>query len=127
MKDFFSYIYYRINESYFKWDGRKGFTSLLGVSMIQFMWPFVLLVLISKFTLEPTDLNRYGKAASYIGALIFFVIVFINYVVYNGKYNFYRSKWGNEERKKRIRKGILIVLLMAVPWILLPLIINSRF
>jgi hypothetical protein len=127
MKEFFGYIYYRINKAYFKWDGRAGFTSILGVSMIQFMWLFVLIVFVSKFYFLPGELEPYVKGIKYAALACLGVIILLNYITYNGKYNYYRSQWREEDRRQRITRGILIVLLMALPWILFPIIVNSRF
>ena len=127
MKNFFGYIYYRVNKVYFKWDGRRGFTSLLAVSMIQIMWPFILFALVSKFIWLPGELSSYKQEIKIFVLAIFAIIIFVNYLVYDQTFHLYRRKFSAEDQKKAVTRGVGIVLLLVLPWILLPIIINSRF
>ena len=125
MKEFFGYIYYRLNKVYFKWDGRRGITSILAISMIQFIWPFIALLLVSRFAFTPSELAPFKSEVKYAACIIFIMLYFFNYKVYSQNYNAYKNKWRNEGMKQKKQRGVGIILLLALPWMLLPIIINS--
>jgi hypothetical protein len=128
MRDFFDYAYYRINKVYLRWDGESGITSIIGVSMIQILWPVCFILFLSKILMPPLSLAPHSRTLGYITVIILSVTVFLNYRLYNGKFNLFKSKWDTEPMATRRLKGALIVLLMVLPWLLLFIIgkINNK-
>lgn len=117
MKFFFDYIYYRITQFYFKWDGRTGGTAIVAISMIQTLLVGDIVVFLSRLILERNDTTPYSKTIAYVfgGMLVLFVIY--NYRKYNGSYNKFRSFWKEETRNQRFVKGLLVIACLIIPWV----------
>ena len=121
---FFAYIYYRINRFYFKWDGRRGSTALVGLTSIQVLWIFDLYLALDKFYLSRKIILEYRHEITYSFMLLMLLLLAINYKIFDGQYNKYRSKWKNEMKSTSFIRGILIILLIVTPMLLIPIIIN---
>ena len=121
MTKIFEYIYYRLTKAYFKWDGRTGITAIIAVSMIQTLLFADLVTLVTRGFLNRVETAPYSKIIAYTFGVIMVIIIWINYNRYNGQYNMLSSRWKNETRRERILKGILVVILLILPWI--PIII----
>src|SRR5690349_5999500 len=95
---FFDYIYYRMNKFYFKWDGRNGITSVIGISMIQCFVLFDLLFFIERifYTRQQIADSNTAKIGSYIVVACLIGLIIYNYFKYYGKYNLLKSRWKNE-------------------------------
>ena len=118
---FFEYIYYRLNSFYFKWDGRNGFTSIIGVSMIQSILLGDVILLILKVFLTDYEISLYSKSLSYGVIFIFLIICFVNSYKYKNRFNEFKTFWKNETAIQRRYKGGLVVFSLIMPWILLVL------
>lgn len=122
----FEYIYYRLTRLYFKWDGRKGITSIISIAMIQMVLLMILtgLLLLIFFRVdiifEYIDFYKYFIGFSYV---LFLVLA---YRKYTGRYNQLRLRWKNESRKIFYFKGLIVLLSLVVPWVLFVLIIVNR-
>lgn len=109
------YIYYRFAKAYYKWDGESGITGIMAVAL------FVSLVLIdilgivyfNAFTNEFRMENK--ENAKFVGILLIAGVIFLSLRKYKNKLPLFEKKWGNEERGKKIRNGILIILLLLLP------------
>lgn len=121
MKFFFEYIYYRITQFYFKWDGRTGGTAIVAISMIQTLLIGDIVVFLSILLLEKGDTSPYSKTIAYFFGIILVMLVIYNYRKYNGRYNKFRSFWKKETRRERFFKGVLVITSLICPWI--PIII----
>lgn len=126
MKNLFGYIFYRISRAYFKYDGRKSYTAILGITLIQCVWLLAFIGLIARFFILPKDTKPYTSIIKTVGVVFFFLIVFINYKIYINKYNFYRSKYINEPSNQAKLHGLLIIISLILPWILIYYIANSN-
>jgi hypothetical protein len=114
---YFDYIYFRMTQAYFKWDGRTGGTSIVAITMVQTL----LLSDISLFVLRLFYSRNETKNHLFLGkcvTLLLYTILFIyNYRKYNGKYNKLRFYWKDETRRIRIYKGFLVIISLILPWI----------
>jgi uncharacterized membrane-anchored protein len=122
MQNFFDYIYYRVNQVYFKWDGRNGITSIIAVSMLQTMVIADICLLGMKILFDKSLLAPYSRIIAYIAVGVLGIFTLFNYFKYKDKYNKLKTQWSNEPKKQRVLKGILVVLLLLMPWIFLVII-----
>lgn len=122
---FFAYIYYRINRFYFKWDGRRGSTAIVGLTSIQVLWIFDLYLAIDKCYLSRKIILEHKNEIAYSFIALMLLLLAINYKLFDGNYNKYRSKWKNEMKSTSFIRGILIILLIVTPLLLIPIVINS--
>lgn len=116
---FFDYIYYRVNAFYFKWDGRNGITSVISVSMIQFLILFNLSSSIIRFFYTRKQTAPFSKSIGYVGVAIFIVLMLINYLKYYNSYNRFKTYWKNELPEVRKKKGWMVLAVMILPWVYL--------
>jgi len=119
VSDIFEYLYYRITKAYYKWDGEEGVTAIIAISMLQTLLIGDLAIIIIRFFFDRSETFEYAKIASGIGIGIFFVLCFFNFRKYRKKFNEYQVKWGNENKVKRIIRGILIIFLLTIPWLII--------
>lgn len=122
---FFDYIYYRVIQVYFKWDGRNGATALIGVVMIQTLLILDVIAFVTRLFLSRQETVYYANTGKWFAILLFIILMFYNYSKYQGRYNKLRLFWKNEDRATRIRKGILVLLALIVPW--MPLVLIGIF
>jgi hypothetical protein len=118
MKDFFfGYFYYRITQAYFRWDKRNSITAAIGITMIQSLLSFDIIILVwiriagrkSSGPLYPLWVNY-----SWVGVSILLIIY--NHNKYFNKYSHYKMKWKDETKRQRVLKGILVLFFMILPW-----------
>lgn len=119
-KFYFDYIYFRITQVYFKWDGRTGATAMVAITMVQTL----VLSDVSLFILRLFYSRNETKKFTFIQwavLIVSFVLLIYNYQKYNGKFNKLRFYWKDETRRERIGKGFLVIISLVLPWI--PLIL----
>lgn len=116
---FFDYIYYRLIQFYFKWDGRNGITAVIGVSMIQCLILFDLLSLIERFFYSKEQIvsTQNAKVIGYLAVFILFSLIIYNYYKYKDKFNSYKRRWKDESRKTRKLKGVAVLACLILPWL----------
>lgn len=117
---YFDYIYFRITQAYFKWDGRTGATAIIAITMVQTL----ILSDVSLFILRLFYSRNETKNfifIQWVALIISFVLLIYNYQKYSGKYNKLRFYWKDETRRVRIGKGFLVIVSLILPWI--PLIL----
>lgn len=117
MNKVFDYIYYRLNQAYFKWDGRNGATSIVGLSMFQSMIIGDVIALIFMIFLNDNQIKANSKYLLYPWLVLFIVLIVFNVRKYKNRYNFLKAQWSTETRSQRIIHGLLVVLALAVPWV----------
>lgn len=120
---FFDYIYYRLIQFYFRWDGRNGITAVIGVSMIQCLILFDLLFLGKRlfYSKEQIISTQNTKVIGYIAVCILFALIAYNYYKHKDKFNSYKRRWKDESPKTRKLKGVMVLACLILPW--LPLIL----
>lgn len=116
MNFFFDYIYYRVNQFFFKKDGRKGDRSINAVTWIQFgifLNVYIIILEILDFHTKKgfSPLVKWGIIGVGLG------VFYYNDWRYSGKYNKYRFHWKDESKETRFYKGILVIISLIVPWV----------
>src|SRR5688572_11591556 len=121
----FNYIYYRITKAYFKWDGRTGITGIVGITMIQVLLLMDMNAIFNVLFLSRNQTNDFVNFGKWVYLVLYFVLLGINYKKYSGQYNSFRAKWKEESKRQKVRKDVMVVLSLLVPWI--PLILIGIF
>jgi len=117
MSFFFDYIYYRVTQFYFKWDGRTGGTAIVAVSMIQTLLVGDIAIFLLRLVFDRSDTAPYAKTIAYFFGGILVLLMIYNYRKYNGSYNKFRSFWREETNSQRLVKGFFVIASLIIPWI----------
>lgn len=80
---FFDYIYYRLIQVYFKWDGRNGATALIGIVMIQALLILDVMVFTIRLFYDRDVTKNYVGVGKWIIILIFIGLMIYNYRKYH--------------------------------------------
>lgn len=121
MMFFFDYIYYRVKKKLYKKDSEGIFASCM-VAAIQILTLADILLLISKLFLTRVDTAPYAKLIALFGGVLFVIAVAINFRKYHKSYWAFWEHWKNEPEDDRSRKGWLVFLSIASPFLILILI-----
>lgn len=114
------YVYYRVCDFYkIKKDSSAEFTGVLVISLIEIFFVLDLLVIIRIFWEYPIS-DNFSK---YWGLLPAILVAYINWKKYQEprKYRVFRKIWKDEDPEKREVRGIGIVILIIVVF-LIPLL-----
>lgn len=107
MKTFFEYFFYKIAKLNIKFT--KPDKSIASVSGVQFL--VILNIVIFFYSLLLPHSSRklnYIEIIFIVGLL--FVINYLNMPIYQGRYEEFDKRWGNEDRKKKIIGYIIVIL-----------------
>lgn len=115
MNFFFEYIYYRLTKLFFKRDGRRGFTGIAFISLMQGLIAGAFLLQISKWTLTEEIRALCRTEIGYLAVLITIFILIYNYKKYNDMYNKCRYYWKDETKEIWLLKGFYVFLTFLVP------------
>ena len=126
MSFFFDYIYYRITKAYFKWDGRKGITSIVAIAMVQMVLLMIVVSLLSLTFYTTEEISNAPNAYKYTLVLPYLLFSFLAFRKYENKYNQFKKHWKDEIKEVRILKGFGVFLSLLLPWIVFILIIVKR-
>lgn len=123
---FFDYIYYRLLQFYFKWDGRNGITAVIGVSMIQCLVLFDVILLVERFIYGKEQIisDQNAKIVAYLGVAGLFVLIAFNYFKYKNKFNSFKNRWKQESLRSRQLKGFAVLVCLILPWV--PLVLLGK-
>jgi hypothetical protein len=119
-KFYFDYIYFRMTQAYFRWDGRTGGTAIVAIMMVQTLVVFDVFLFILRIFYDCNEINHFVFIKWGLIGMSFMFLIY-NYQKYNGRYNKLRYYWKEETRRTRIGKGILVIISLILPWI--PLIL----
>jgi hypothetical protein len=119
---FFDYIFYRVNDFYFKWDGKGTSTAIAAVSMVQSFMIADIIGFTLRILFDRDQTAPYAKAIALTWATLTFGIFIWNYVKFNDKYEQLKDYWKNESLNQSRLKGLLVILSIVLPWIPLILI-----
>jgi H+/Cl- antiporter ClcA len=121
---FFDYIYYRLLQFYFKWDGRNGITAVIGVSMIQCLVLVDVMLWGERFIYSKKQIisDQNAKMVAYLGVAVLFGLIAFNYFKYRNKFNSFRNRWKQESSRSRRLKGFAVLACLILPWIPLVLL-----
>lgn len=118
---YFDYIYFRMTQAYFKWDGRTGATGIIAITMVQLLLLMDFFVFIMRIFYDRNETKNYLFLGKFVILVLYTILFIYNYRKYNGKYNKLRYYWKDEPRRVRIGKGFLVIVSLILPWI--PLIL----
>jgi len=124
MNTFFDYIFYRATEFFFIKSGRRGFPAISLITLMQGFSIATVVNLIANNVISKTTRELHYKEFGYIGAIIFALLLYINYGRYVGKYNKLRFKWKDEDPTKRFFKGILVIISLILPPVIFTIVSN---
>lgn len=116
--DCFAYFFFRINQLWLK-VGYKNAQHATGIlAMLQ---TFILVdIFIIVYTNSFTSVKEYRMPTFFYYSFIvlFFILFYYNLKKYSYNYFIYLKRWENEDKSKRVMKGILIILLIiSIPFI----------
>ena len=114
MSFFFDYIYYRITQFYFKWDGRRGITALASICLIELMLLIDILLLYLK-VVNGTTKRQAHPIEQWLFVAFYIIIYIYNNKKYGDNYNKYRYYWKDEPPGKRFYKGFFVILALVTP------------
>ena len=121
MTFFFDYIYYRVKKKLYKKDSEGIFASCM-VAAIQILTLADILLLVSKLFLTRVDTAPHAKLIAQFGGALFVIAVVINFRKYHKSYWAFWEYWKNESADERNRRGWLVFLSIALPFLILILI-----
>jgi membrane protein YdbS with pleckstrin-like domain len=113
------YIFYRTAKFFYKKDGASGHRAIILLSTFQSLViiEIVLIMVFSFYTRE--EIYQFTSVAKFLGGAICILVFFLNFWKYKNKYKLFRDKWRNEEIKIKQKRGILIVVVLIIPWLVL--------
>lgn len=115
-------MYYRLAVWYFKFE-KKGRVSygasiLVSLSQILILTDIYGLLLLELYS-QPERQLLMGKFKPYYIVSIL-IITFVNDFRYKDKYDIFKEKWQNQNKRDKNLYGILIFLLLIVPLVFIP-------
>ncbi|MBX2969733.1 MAG: hypothetical protein KF803_10215 [Cyclobacteriaceae bacterium] len=120
---FFDYIYYRITEFYFRWDGRIGVTAIAVISLMQILLFLGVAMMLNKSLIGITTFS-YPKAIASFFVIGVFGLFAYNLSRYRKKYSQLKLYYNKEKPNVRTIKGFLIILLFICCWLQIIIISN---
>jgi membrane protein YdbS with pleckstrin-like domain len=114
---YFDYIYFRITQAFFKWDGRTGATGIIAITMVQLLLLMDFFVFIMRIFYDRNETKNHLFLGKFVILVLYAILFIYNYRKYNGKYNKLRFYWKDEPRRVRIYKGFLVIISLVLPWI----------
>jgi hypothetical protein len=117
----FDYIYYRLYQFYFKWDGRLAATATLGVAFTQAMIIADCLLIPLRLNYSRPEIAPYSKTLAYCGVGILALLTWYNHRKYRKRIHALHKAWKYEHAPIKKKRGYLVVIFMILP--LIPLIV----
>ena len=114
MSFFFDYIFYRVTQFYFKWDGRRGLTAIAAISLIELMLLIDAALLYFRLV-NGTNKRQMHPGEQWLVAAICMALFINNSKKYDNNYNKYRHYWKDESQGKRFYKGFFVLLALVIP------------
>jgi hypothetical protein len=125
-RNVYSYMYYRLASWYFKIEGKGkisyGATAIVTLSQVLILTDVIGFVILDRFPQAERSVIIHKFYPFY---LVFILIVaFINDKVYKNKFEIFHERWKNETGKPKNMGNIVIILLILLPLILIPVLLN---
>lgn len=119
-------MYYRLATWYFKFEkkGRISYGASILVSLSQVL---ILTDILGYFLLEFYEQSERQMLMSKFKPLyiiLILIIAIVNDFRYKNKYDIYKEKWGDLSKKQKNFYGIVIFLLLIIPLVFIPIILN---
>ncbi len=128
MKGFsiYPYMYYRLATWYFRFE-KKGKISY-GASILVSLSQVIILTDILGFFLlefyEQSERQIVMDKFKPVYIILLLAIAFLNDFRFKNKYDIYKEKWENQSKKEKNLYGLIIFLLLIIPLIFAPIILN---
>ena len=126
MFEIYSYMYYRLATWYFKYEKKGkisyGASILVSLSQVMIITDIFGIVFLELFNKTEGQLFIDKIKPYYIVSII--LIAFVNDFKYMNKYEVLDKKWGNISRKEKNLYGVYIFLLLVIPIVFIPIILN---
>ncbi len=114
MKFYFDYFYYRIFKLFIKERSDKGSRAIFFITMVEVCLFLGILQIALVFFCEKDGIELFLSYYSWLVLLVIFPVGFINYNMYRDRYNEFDDYWGNETKRRRVLKGLLMILTAIV-------------
>lgn len=116
---FCDYIYYRLTQIYWKWEGRNSITSTIVITLAQICMITDIFLLVMYFFVSHESYRQHLLLIKIIVVVIFLITLLYNFKKYKNKYSEYNLHWKSEARNLRFLKGSLVLLILGLPLVLL--------
>ncbi len=122
----YSYMYYRLATWYFRFEkkGKISYGASILVSLSQVM---ILTDILGFFLLEfyeQSERQIVMDKFKPVYIILLLAISFLNDFRFKNKYDIYKEKWENQSKKDKNFYGLVIFLLLIIPLIFTPIILN---
>ena len=121
MNFFPHYVYYRITKRFYRKDS-DGVFAVCMISAVQLLIMVDSLILLSKLFVSREDTAPYAKTIAWIVGLIFICLAIVNFRKFHRKYWFFWEHWKDERPDDARRKGWVVFVSVATPFLILFLI-----
>lgn len=118
----FEYTYYRVTRAYYKWDINKGITAIFAIAMFQTLIISDFLIFILKLFYNRSETMSYSKQFALAGCSLFIILSVLNHLRFKDKYEELKLRWENENTTQRRIRGILLIIMLVIPWSILILL-----
>lgn len=119
-------MYYRLATWYFRFE-KKGKISYGASILVSLSQVLILTDILGFFFLEFYEQSErqivMDKFKPFYIVLIL-TIAFLNDFRFKNKYEIYKKKWGNQNKKAKNLYGLVIFLLLIIPLIFIPIIVS---
>ncbi|OQX74412.1 MAG: hypothetical protein B6D64_12800 [Bacteroidetes bacterium 4484_276] len=119
-------MYYRLATWYFRFE-KKGKISY-GASILVSLSQVIILTDILGFFLlefyEQSERQIVMDKFKPVYIILLLAIAFLNDFRFKNKYDIYKEKWENQSKKEKNLYGLIIFLLLIIPLIFAPIILN---
>lgn len=120
--EIYQYMYYRLASWYFRFEKKRnisyGASILVSLSQILILTDVISLLFLELYNQSERQLLMDKFKPYYI--VVVLTITFVNDFRYKNKYDIFKEKWQNQNKRNKYIYGILIFLLLIIPLIFIP-------
>ncbi len=124
--EIYDYMYYKIARWSIKYDDNRRISytasAVVTLSQIVVVMDIVGLILLEFINQDERSLLLKKFYPYFVILVLFFAIA--NDWKYRNKFNLFHDKWKSDNRKTRVRKGVLISILIIIPLLFIPILLN---
>jgi len=122
-------MYYRLAKWYFKYEEKdeklsSGAFIIVTISQFLILTDILGFYMIENFTREPRTKIMNDMYPIYIS--FFILLLIINGIKYYKSFEKFNNKWKGESKKEKNIRGIIIFLLIILPLIFIPIVLNVK-
>jgi hypothetical protein len=113
---FFEYFYYRIAQFYWRWEKENSSRAVIAISMLESMTICNSAIILLRIFFRKNQITPFSKVLGISSIIIFLFFLVYNTNKYYNKFDSYKAEWQDEPKSTRVKKGLLILLLLVIPW-----------